>query len=229
MGTRMGRWATAGLGLALTLGAAAGCSPGTVAYFFLPENTIDPAMKRLASDDSKKEVRVAILSYSGPDARLGVPQSEQMLSSALGRALRDGCEANRERLTVINPRKVEEFKSSHPAWHQSDLHEIGRHLKVDYVIYLEIGQLTIQDDRSPGNLLYNGHAHIQVRLVDVNNPDEATMHEEYVTNYPSEAHAITVDPDTPPSKFTQMFLGYVAKRMSWYFTAHLPREGYSTE
>jgi hypothetical protein len=200
-----------------------------VAYFFLPENKTDPGMKRLASDDSKKEVRVAILAYSGPDAKLGIPQAGQRLSDTLARALRDGAEANSERLTIVSPNKVEQFLNAHPSWHQSDLHEIGRHLKADYVIYLEIEQLTIMDDKSPGNLLYNAHAHVHVRLVDVNNPDESTMHEDYVANYPSEAHAITVDPDTPPSKFTQMFLGFVAKRMSWYFTAHLPREGYYTE
>jgi len=42
---------------------APGCSPSSF-YFFLPENKCDPELHRLASEDSKKEVRVVILTYS---------------------------------------------------------------------------------------------------------------------------------------------------------------------
>jgi hypothetical protein len=205
-----------------------GCSPSTF-YFFLPENKSDPEMHRLAAVDDKKEVRVVILTYSNKlETRPELIGAERDLAQQFATKLREGCETNSERVVIVNPRKVEEFKSAHPGWSEADLSDVGRHFKADYVIYLEINHLSLFN-KADMNSQYKGHADISVSLVNVNKPDGPPDRKEFVCSYPSEAKAIPVDADNPISQFREAFFGHIAKKLSWYFTEHLPREGYDVE
>jgi hypothetical protein len=213
------RWFLAGLVAA----ACAGCDPATTAYFLLPE-TKDPAeLRRLASDDKKKDVKVAVLTHTELETRPELIQADRQLAEYLAKQLRERCAENKERVTVVPPRRVEDYKSAHPRW-RGPL-EVGRELKVDYVIYLEINSMTLYEKGS-SNLLYHGRAQISVSLVDVNHPDENPDQTELTAEYPSEARGGTLDAslDTNPMQFRAAFLGYVAKRLSWCFTGHRKRE-----
>ena len=106
-------------------------------------------MKKLASDD-KKEVRVVILTYTPElETRPEFIQADRQLAEMLAQTLRDSCETNNENVTIVNPHKVEEFKSDHPNWQQEpNLAEIGRQFKADYVIYIEISHLSMYEKGS---------------------------------------------------------------------------------
>lgn len=215
--------------LLLVVVLTTGCNPLALSYFFLPENKVDPEVHRLAAEDKDKETRVVILTYSNKlETRPELLGAERDLAQVFAAKLREGCETNGERVVIVNPRKVEEFKSAHPGWAQADLAEVGRHFKADYVINLEINELTLFD-KADLNLLYKGRANISVSLVEVNKPDVPPERREFVCSYPSEAKVIPVDASNPPGQFRQAFFGHVAKKLSWYFTAHLPREGYYVE
>lgn len=202
-----------------------GCSPSSF-YFFLPENKTSPEMHQLAAKDKKKEVRVVILTYSNKlETRAELIGADRDISQQLATRLREGCAANDENVVIVNPRKVEEFKSAHPSWTQADLSEIGRHFKADYVVYLEINKLSFFD-KADMHQLYKGRIDISISLVDVNNPDGTPERKEFNCSYPSEAKAIQVD-EMPTSRFREEFFAYVVKKISWYFTAHLPRDGYN--
>ena len=221
-GWRMALW--------LAVALAPGCSTQSL-YFFLPENRDDPALRRLAGDDAKKEVRVVILTYSnkletrpellGAERRLYASSSPSSCGKAVGRN-------NGENVVIVSPRKVEEFKSAHPGWYQADLTDVGRHFKANYVIYLEINRLSFFD-KTEANSVYKGSANISVTLLNVDKPDDAPNRKEFVCSYPSEAKAIPVDPENPVSQFREAFFAHIAKKLSWYFTEHLPREGYDVE
>jgi hypothetical protein len=206
---------------------APGCSPSSF-YFFLPENKCDPELQRLSSGD-KKEVKVVILTYSNKiETRPELIGAERDLTEAFAKKLKEGCATNSENVVIASPRKVEEFKSSHPSWSEADLTEIGRHFKAQYVIYLEINRLSLFN-KADMNSQYKGHVDIAVSLVNVDKPDVQPEHKEFVCSYPSEAKAIPVDADTPVSQFREQFFGHIGKKLSWYFTEHLPREGYYVE
>jgi hypothetical protein len=221
---RLGTWAAFGLAAIVAIG----CSPSSF-YFFLPENKDDAQLRRIASDDKNKEVRVVILTYSNKlETRQELIGAERDIAREFASKLREGCETNKERITIVNPRKVEEFKSSHPGWSEAELNEVGRHFKADYVIYLEINRLSLFN-KADMNTQYKGHAEISVSLVDVNKPDNGPEKKEFVCSYPSDAKAIPNDPDNPISQFREAFFAHIAKKLSWYFTEHLPREGYYVE
>src|SRR4051794_29528922 len=103
-------------GLVLGAAACAGCDLATLTYFLMPENDAPAECRRLASSDSKKEVKVVILTYAHLETRAEFIGADRALSDLLARHLRELSEQNREKLTVISPHKVEDYKNNHPDW-----------------------------------------------------------------------------------------------------------------
>lgn len=211
-------------GLFLGSLAAAGCDLQTMAYFLSPEYKEPPEVGSILSKDKKKVNRVAILTYFNPlETRSEVIQIDRELAGVLTRMLQQQCEADDEKIEVVSPRKVEEYKNKHPNWKQTDLPVVGRALNADYLIYLEMNQVSLYDK---GSLLFRGRANIDATLVEVNKPDDEPRQKREHYTYPSEARGgIPVDPDTNLQQFRDQFVMYLAKRLSWCFLPHRKREG----
>jgi hypothetical protein len=207
--------------LALLAAAAplcAGCDVATLAYFLMPEAKNPPEMKQIASED-KKEVRVLILTYSPMlETRPEFIQADRQLSQELARQLCEMCKDNGEYVAIVNPRQVEEFKSSHPNWKDTaDIADVGRQFKADRVIYIEINSLSLYEAGS-ANQLYRGQANLAVSLFDVHKPDESVGPRQFSCTYPDSRGPVPAD-DMQPLQFRQAFLGSVAKRLTRYFTS----------
>jgi hypothetical protein len=208
------------LGLA---GLGAGCNPLLFpAFLFGPEPREEARLKKLASSDKKKEVKVVILPYlmglETPQEFIG---ADYLLSDQLARHLKKLFEFNEEKVKIVPPQKVEDFKNKHAAWRKEvDLQEIGRHFKADYVIYLEISSLSLYEKGS-ANQIYRGRANIKVSVIDVSDAEDVPIPRDYSYVYPSDARGgVAVDIDTPPGVFRGQFLDYVAKQLAWLFSAH---------
>jgi hypothetical protein len=210
--------------LAGAVGCTAGCDLGSLMYFLMPDARENAVMKGLAEPkDSKKSPKVVILTYSGLETRAEFVHADRQLADLLGRQLAALAQANEEQLAIVPVRKVEEFKSNRSNWREMDLPAIGRHFQADYVVYLEINSLSLYEKGS-ANQLFRGRADINITLIDVNNPDE-TRQEPFTCTYPSDARGpVQVGFDANPLQFRQAFLGYVAKRLSWYFSRYPKRD-----
>src|SRR5262249_37749707 len=101
----------AGLGL-----QASGCDLGSMMYFLMEDPRAPATMKALASKDEKKVPRVAILTWAGLETRSEFIHADRQLSDLLAAQLRDLAEGNQEKLTIVPPRKIEEYKNLHPNW-----------------------------------------------------------------------------------------------------------------
>jgi hypothetical protein len=214
------RWWWAGL---LGVALCAGCDPGSLMYFLLPEAKEDPELRRLASDDKKKEVKVAILTYAALPPRAELIQADRQLAELLARELTELFKVNQEKVTVVPPRRVEEYKNTHPSRRGYDPAEVGHHFNADYVIYIEMNQMTLYE-RGDGMLL-RGRADLLVSILDVNNPDDTPDSRQFTCVYPSESKgAIDISPETPVMQFRQAFLQYVARRLSYFFAPHPKRD-----
>ena len=209
------------LGLLLLGG---GCNPLLLPYFLFPEESKLPVeYHKLAADDNKKEVRAVILTYMGMNMNTDMQHADRDLSVLLAKELQALCRHNEENVTLVNPLRVEEYKNSHPDWHQNyvDLAKIGRHFHADYVIYLEIDSMTMYQPGTAGQL-YRGVANLTLSLVDVNNPDDFTKSPKKIPfTYPSDARggSIPVDMDTPPDVFKEKFFTALAKKLAGNFSA----------
>jgi hypothetical protein len=217
------------LGFLLAALVSAGCDLGALTYFFCPERKESPECKKLASEDKKKEVKVLILAYAGPETRLEFPQFDQELSTALYRQMKESFKQTEDKVTLIPMGKVQEYKNTHPGWQERHPAEVGASFNVDYVISLEINSISLYETGS-AHMMYRGRGSVSVTLVEVKKPDEVPERHEFACVYPSDAKGPEpVEPETPPARFREKFVGFMAKRLSWLFCEHEPRETYYVE
>jgi hypothetical protein len=202
----------------------AGCDVGTLTYFLTPENKEEAELKRLAAMDKKKEVKVAILVYNHLEPQPDLIQVDRQLSDLLARGITELCKADEETLTIIPTRRIEEYKNNHSSRHGPSPEEVGEHFKVDYVIYLELNQISLYES-GPSSQLLRGRAYISVSIYDIKHPDESRIEKDFTCIYPSEGHGpYDVSPEMPPAVFRQMFLGHIARRLSYFFVPHAKRD-----
>jgi hypothetical protein len=220
----MRRWRLAGLVLAVVV-CTAGCNPLTLPFFLMwgVDSKYDPECK-LAVKEDKDEAKVVILTYSTLDWRPELLGADRELSNLLARKLTEACKANKEKVTVVSPLKVQRYKDAHPNWHAQGAQEIGKHFEADYVIDLELQSLGIYEPRSM-NSLFRGETEISVAVLDVENEDEEPIfRKEYRRVYPKSSPVAVSE--SSPQKFRMEFLAKVATDLAWVFTAHSTSDHY---
>jgi hypothetical protein len=211
-----------------------GCNPLYLPFFLASgEPKFPPSYRRLATDDKKQQVRVAILTYMGVPEGEEVFRADRDLARSVAKELQTLCKYNEENVAVIDPFKVEEYTNERPDWHHQhlDLEKVGKDLKADYVIYIEINSLAFYQ---PGTYrqFYQGKANLTLSLVNVRKPNDISSGpRELAFSYPSESRGgnVPVDSDTPPQVFRQKFLDYLGRQMAWQFTAHPTNQHHWTE
>lgn len=209
------------LGVLLCVCVGFGCNLLTVPFFlFGPESKREAELGRIASDNKDKTVKVVILSYGGLETRPEYINIDRELSAQLAKHLKEGFKYNKEKVTIVSPKKVEEFKNETPRWHTLGLEEVGQKFDADFVIYLEINKISLYE-KGMGHQLYRGRAEITVTVVDTSKPGETPTTKEFSCVYPSEARGpIAGGEGNNAREFRQAFLNHAAKRLSWFFTSH---------
>jgi hypothetical protein len=195
-----------------------GCNIMSLPYFLMMGSDLKPPPADTALADQGKEIKAVVLAYCNGEMRPEFVGVERDLASALTRSLEKLCKDNKDKVTLIQPGKVQTFKNKNPDWQTMKLDEIGKQLGADKVIYLGIDSLTLYEKGS-ANQLYHGRAEISVYLAKVNDPDQFPTENHFTCEYPSSRGPISVD-DQNAREFYLAFVNYMAKRMSWYFTAH---------
>lgn len=198
---------------------SSGCFLHSLPYFLMgmPDPKHEARLVKLASDEKGKEVKVVLLAYCPTETRPEFIGVDNELCSILARHLQKGFKENKEKVKIVPPSKVKKFKDDHPDWHALEIEDIGKRFEADYVIYLEIGGLSLFEKGS-GNQLYRGRASIMVSVYDLANSEEEPVTKHFDSDYPSRG-AIAAD-DRNVMGFRQAFLEQVAKQLSWCFTAY---------
>jgi hypothetical protein len=199
----------------------AGCSFPNSMYFLMPEHREPAEYKRLSAED-KKETKVVVWTFSQLDPRPEFIQADRQLVELFIKQLRQLFEENKEKVVIESPRNVENYKNLHPNWKSMDPIDVGKHFKADYVVNLELNHLSLYDPKAIDHL-YQGRAEIQVSVIDVKHPDDSPTPHEFSDIYPNEPGSID-NLEVNPMQFREMFLTHVAKRLSFYFSAHQKRD-----
>lgn len=201
----------------------AGCSFPQSLYFIMPEAKDPAELKRLANEDGKKEMKVVLWTYMSLDPREEFIQADRHLAVKLAEEIHRLSEENREKVTIVKPNLVEQYKSQHSNWQALDLTKVGHDFKADYVVNLEIDKLSLYEPNA-NQQLYRGQTEILVSVVDMKHPDDAE-HKELNDRYPPEADIALTPWDLSPTMFRDQFLAHVAKRLANYFVDHPQRKG----
>jgi hypothetical protein len=199
----------------------AGCSFPQSLYFIMPEAKDPAELKRLANEDGKKEVKVVLWTYMNLDPREEFIQADRRLAVALAEEVRRLSEENKEKVTVVKPNLVAQYKSKNPEWRSFELTRVGHDFNADYVVNLEIDKLSLYEPNA-NQQLYRGQTEILVSVVDMKNPDDVQS-KEFNDRYPTEARGDMTPFEIPANVFRDKFLEHVAKKLAFYFVEHKRR------
>ncbi len=229
MAARSKRWLLPILLVASVLGL--GCNVLSVPFFlFGPEPTVPPEMP-ITSDKKDRKVRVVILTLNqGLETRPELSGVDRELTSKFAKYMLEGFKAHDEKVAVVPPSKVDQYKADTPNWRSLDFKDdIGRKkFDADYVIVLEIHSLSLYQSGN-GNTLFRGKANIGVSLINTFDPDGVPEKKEFVKEFPSENKGEIPVGDITVTQFKEQFIDYLAKNLSWYFTPHPTSDKYSCE
>ena len=214
---RAWRWTALLLG---TLWVSIGCTPATLSYLFMPfsDDRIPPEHK-LATN---KEITVCIVTnFASLETRPEAVRADEELAELFAQQLRKRCAENKEKVKVVPPAKVRDYKRQADFATRS-MHDVGKHFNADYVVALEIDNLSIYE-RGSSHSLFRGNTELNIQVMDVSKPiGEGTIftkpyHREFPANGPRDAN------DMSPPLFRTTFLSAVDSDLVRVFTAY-PKE-----
>ncbi|HYV38804.1 MAG TPA: hypothetical protein VE988_24180 [Gemmataceae bacterium] len=221
-------WVAAAL-LAALVGSI-GCAPiSTLSALVAPfsNNNIDPVFDLTIPDKESKVV--FIVAHSNPNNVSEIfRDADQVLCTRLTNMLALRYKENKEKVTIVPVSKVYAYMHDHPGWITQSKQEIGKKFGADFVAYLELGHLSMYENKSTD--LYRGNVDITIKVADVNVGDtststtfkEAKVRDSiftctYPTNQPEDRFSMS------PPQFRAAFLERVAKGLVPYFVASPPK------
>jgi hypothetical protein len=225
--TPLRRWL--GLGLCALTVVSSGCNLLSLPFFLMgPDPSVPPTMQKLATENKDQTVRVAVLASSNLPVSDQLARVDRELSARVVKHLGELCKHNKENVEVVPVNVVERYKNKHPDWdHPLDLLQIGKDLKVKYVVYLEINSLSLYVPKS-NNEFYQGETDVKVTLVNTKKAaDELPEYDDCHETYPSTP--ITAFDEKSPVAFRSKFLDHVAEKIAWKFTSHPTDKDYAAE
>jgi hypothetical protein len=204
---------------------AAGCNPGSLAMLLMPfMDDKEPAKCKLSS--SSKETTVAIVTWFGKrDLQLHheLAPTDRELSDQMATALGDRCKLNKEKVKILPTAQVRAYQKL-----ITDTHgpvEIGKKLKADYVIALEINDLSLHSKGS-SEMLYQGKTIIDVKCYDLSKPagEQVVFSEIYDRVYPKENPIPAELSGGGVGQFRALFERHIARDLSRWFAAYSSTE-----
>jgi hypothetical protein len=208
----------------LTLGlvASMGCNPIlTVAYLF---NNDDPKMPAEFSlkprpKHEKEEVKVVVLTSCVPDIPPEMIGVDRLLAVEFISLLEARCTENKEKVMVLKSGPIDAYKKDDPDWRSKHPTEIGKHFSADYVIDVEILDITLFEPGTRREQM-KGRAQIAVTAYDMSKKlrEPAFSPAEFNVEYPK-THMVSRF-DMPISTFRQNFIKRIAKELVLPFTPH---------
>jgi hypothetical protein len=213
------------LGVLLVLAAGVGCNPILLPFYVLGglnRTTKDPEYKfyEIArKDKGKKEFKLVVLPERGRGLSANFFGQERKLASVFVENLSKSFEENKEKIKIVPIKDVEAYRSkcSREEWKSMLPQDIGKHFGADYVLVMELSQLSLYEPNSFGQFLH-GQCRVSLTLVDVEK-DEPIKQWEPSLSYPKDGKNQVADLDTNEEKFKQEVFTHLAGKMCRYITA----------
>ncbi len=217
-----GKWKARLAVTALMLVAGLGCNPILLtAYLFNNEDPKSNAEYPLKPQPKheKDEVKVVILTSCAPGISSEMIGIDRLLASEIIPLLETRCVENKEKVTVLKSAPLDTYKKQNPDWRQRHPKEIGEYFKANYVIDIEVLDISIYAPGTRRELL-RGHAKVAVAAYDMSKQlnEPSFSPPEFNIEFPK-THDVPVI-EEPTSTFRQRFVKRIAQDLVLPFTAH---------
>jgi hypothetical protein len=213
-------WRVAAL-VSFLLVASLGCDPvstlGFLAYPFAP-NLDDPEFSLKVPG---KESKVVIVCAHEDNAASSdaFRDADLMLARQLASLLTQQYKENKDKVKIVSVSQVNSYLREQRDWVTLPKQDIGKHFDADFLIYLELGPMTMYEQGS-GRTLYHGSAVIHVSVFDVHGEEDDGLKGDrilscvYPVTHPEDATSMT------PAAFRAKFLDRIAKDLAPLFVGH---------
>lgn len=211
------------------VGFCTGCNPQSMAMLLgtFTDNKVEPDYK-LFGDKDVKEITLAILvNFRESQFKDEICKADTEMADQLAQFLRKRCDENKHKLKLVPQAQVRNtyFKQSGDGG--ADPVELGRSLKADYVLHLEIEKFAIYEPKSFPKM-FHGQSDIAISLyrIKTKESDDGNLvfgPKDYIREYPATKPPIPAD-GANPNVFRRMFLSVAAQEISRMFIAYPPEE-----
>jgi hypothetical protein len=212
-------WRVAAL-VALLLVASLGCDPvatlGFLAYPFAP-NLDDPVFSlKIPNKESKVVLIFAHEDNASPSDAFR--DADLMLARQLASLLTQQYKENKDKVKIVNVSQVYQYLRDQRDWVTQPKQDLGKHFDADFVVYCELGPMTMYEQGS-GRTLYRGSAEIHISVFDVHEDEGECLKGDkfyscvFPTTHPEDSSSMT------PAAFRAKFLDRIAKDMVPYFAS----------
>jgi hypothetical protein len=221
-GRRDRLWRVAALILTLLV-VNIGCDPIQMMNFIatpFADVSIDPACP--LTIPGKESTVVIISTHDDVEDSLQFRGANDILTRQLIGMLEARFKEHKDKVKLVPFTKVQAYLNKHPDWVTQSKREIGKHFNADFVIFLEMGALSMNEKGSNG-LLYRGNVDIHIAVVDVNlDEGEGPKYEkDYSCTYP--LHGPEDAGNMSAAQFRSKFLEHIAKDLLVEFAPYETR------
>lgn len=203
------RWVAA----TVCLFATTGCFANVMAlpyFLFAGDPSIRPPVKLCEGKRDAK--RIVVIPYTSDNLRW----TYDAVDEEVGRMLINLLVAGDSRYQIVPERRVRDWKDKEPNAGMMGMQEIGEHFDVDYVVYFEVDNFTINETRN--QFLLKGKTDISFRVHDVNK-NMLIYKDVYQREYPPNRE-VQLTEFSSEDEFQQRFLRVIAMELSWYLVRH---------
>jgi hypothetical protein len=205
----------------LSVSVVAGCNPQALNFILMPfvDDKEQPECKLTSAD--KKEVTVAIVTnFATLETRPEMLPIESELGDRLTAEMRQLAKDDKETIKFVPSSKVRSLMNQDASGTLSR-QEIGKKLKADFVINLEINSISLYEKGS-FNSLFRGKTEISIACIDVNKPrNEGTIFQTiYSREYPGARGPIDAG-SSSVLEFRTHFLQVIAQEIAHYFLPYV--------
>ena len=160
--------------------------------------------ERPAEYDGFEEQRVAVV--CGTDKGLSNDATTALMSGYIHMALNQHV----KKIELVRLEEIEEWMNAHGTI-ESDYVEIGKAVKADKLLAVDLSKLTVKD----GPTLFRGRCDVGITVYDIANKGTIVYRKQIPEfTFPKDSAAIA---DTSESKFRNMYLKIIANKVSGLF------------
>ncbi len=199
----------------LLCGVLVTSSTGCVRFMANMINAIQ-GNERPAEYDGFKEQRVAVV--CGTDQGLSSDATTALMTGYIHMALNQHI----KKIDLVRPEEIEQWLDVHGTV-ESDYVEIGRAVKADKLLAIDLSKLRVKD----GPTLYRGRCDVGVTVYDISNKGAIVFRKQVPDfTFPKDSAAIA---DTSETKFRNLFLKIIANKVAGMFYPVDPTADYGLD
>ncbi|MGL4421846.1 MAG: hypothetical protein ACRCZF_14355 [Gemmataceae bacterium] len=198
--------------LTVILAMPMGCNPMALSYFLFRGDSKAPAEFPLTPPEGKKETTVALL-VSAPNVSWEFAGVDREIASLVAKKMQEQTKSGKNPFKVIEQSKIDAFKKNNPNWKIMGAGDLGKQLKADYVIELNLANISLYEPGT-GKLMYMGQATIEGTVYDVITGKDASH---YFVNPKLDSRPSS---DILMNQYKAKLLDRVADEVTWKHVAH---------